>query len=95
MTNIMDECFSRDESIVSREIAGEMILVPIRSKIGDVDSIFTLNEVGAKVWELIDGKTATRKIMDNISKEFEVDSEKLEKDIHNFIDQLKEINAIE
>ena len=44
--------YQKDASIVSREIAGEVILVPIRQNMGDMESIFTLNETASRIWEL-------------------------------------------
>ena len=43
--------FVKDPNIVSRKIAGEVILVPIRKNVGDLESIYTLNEVAARIWE--------------------------------------------
>ena len=41
---------------ISRKIANKFILVPIRQKADDVESIYNLNEVAARIWELIDGQ---------------------------------------
>ena len=41
---------------MARQIAGEYILVPIRQSAGEVESIYTLNEVGTRIWELLDGQ---------------------------------------
>ena len=39
--------------LVTRSIAGETIIVPICGRLGDLDSIFTLNEVGSHIWRLL------------------------------------------
>ena len=54
--NYLERCFQKDPNIVSRKIADEVILVPIRHNVGDLESIYTLNEVGARIWELVDGQ---------------------------------------
>ena len=38
-------------------IAGETIVVPIRGQVGDLESIYNLNEVGSVIWEMTDGQT--------------------------------------
>ena len=49
--------FSPSEDVVSREIEGELIIVPIASGIGDLeDELYTLNETGRAIWERLDGK---------------------------------------
>ena len=80
--------------MVSREIAGEAILVPIRQNVGDLESIYTLNETAARVWELIDGKNTVRDIRDAIVTEFAVDEDEAEDDLVELLCDLESITAI-
>jgi len=49
--------FAPSDDVVSREIEGELIIVPIASGIGDLeDELYTLNETGRAIWERLDGK---------------------------------------
>ena len=61
---------------------------------GDLESIYTLNEVAARIWELIDGKRTIREIKKNIVEEFEVSPEEAEKDLQEHLQQLKKMEAI-
>jgi hypothetical protein len=90
----LKKCYAKEPSIASRKIAEEFILVPIRQKAEDVDSIYTVNEVGGRIWELIDGKTSVREIKDVIIDEFEVSNEKAEKDLIEFLQQLEQVGAV-
>ncbi|MEA3560589.1 MAG: PqqD family protein [Candidatus Omnitrophota bacterium] len=92
--NYLDRCYRKDPDIVSRKIADEYILVPIRHNVGDLESIYTLNEVSARIWELIDGKRNIGKIKDMIVEEFEVSPEEAEKDISKLLQKLEEIKGI-
>ncbi len=92
--NFLDKVYTKSDSIVSRKIADEFILVPIRQNVGDLESIYTLNETAARIWELIDGKTKVGKIKEKLIEEFEVTSEEAEKDIAEHLMQLEEIKAI-
>ena len=87
-------CFARNEAIVARRIGDEFILVPIRQRAGEVDSIYTLNEVGALIWELLDGQTNLGAIRDAIVEEFEVSPEQAEADLMAFVGQLASVGAI-
>ena len=89
-----EKIYKKDDSIVYRKIADEFILVPIRQSIGDLESIYTLNETAARIWELIDGKIKVRDIKQRIVEEFEVAHEEVEKDITEHLRQLEEIKAI-
>jgi CTP synthase (UTP-ammonia lyase) len=93
--SIFDKVYKKSDSIVSRKIADEFILVPIRQNVGDLESISTLNEVAARIWELIDGKKKVREIKDKIVEEFEVTPQQAEKDLIEYLKQLKKISAIE
>lgn len=86
--------FEKDGSMVFRKIEDETILVPIRNKVGDLQDIYVLNEVGARVWELLDGKRGIEKITNIISSEYDIMPDETERDIMDFIEDLKSIGAV-
>ena len=86
--------YKRNENFVFRKIKNETILVPIKDNVGDMGFIFNLNEVGAFVWEHLDGKNRLLDIKNMISEEFEVSSQEAEEDLCEFVRQLREIDAI-
>jgi len=92
--DFLDKVYKKSDSIVSRKIADEFILVPIRQDVGDLGSIYTLNEVAARIWELIDGKMKVGEIKDAIVEEFEVTPEEAEKDLLEHLQKLEKIKAI-
>jgi len=81
----VDSCYTKRGDFVARSIAGELILVPIRTQVADLDSIFNLNEVGMFIWGLLDGKRTLGQIADAVSSEFEVTRELAELDTLEFI----------
>ncbi len=90
----LDAVFARNEEVVSRKIVHELILVPMRKDVADMETLYTLNEVGARVYELIDGKRALREIVNTIVNEFEVTEQQAESDVREFIAQLLEVESI-
>lgn len=90
----LKKVYKKNDSIVSRRIADEVILVPIKRDIGDLESIYTLNEVGGSIWELIDGKATVRKIIDAIVCEYEVPSGEAEEDVVKYLRKLESIEAV-
>lgn len=86
--------FKKETSIVAREIAHEFILVPIRRKTSDIDGFYTLNEVGARVWQLIDGQKTVQEIRDALLLEYEVGTAEAEKDIEELIRRLELVGAV-
>jgi hypothetical protein len=94
LMHLLDKVYKKSDSIVFRKIADEFILVPIRQNVGDLESISTLNEVAARIWELIDGKMKVREIKDEIVEEFEVTPQRAQKDLIEYLNQLEKIEAI-
>jgi hypothetical protein len=90
----LEKCFSKDPSIVFRKVSDEFILVPIKQKASDVESIYTMNDVASRIWELINGKRSLEDIKAVIIKEFEVSPEEAEKDLVEFSKQLEKIGAV-
>ena len=94
MGDLVARRYVKDPSIVYREIAGEAILVPIRRNVADMESVYTLDSVGADIWELIDGDRTLSDILDLLMDEYDVDAAVLSKDLDEFLGQLEAIGAI-
>jgi hypothetical protein len=90
----LDSVYARNDRVVSRRIVDELILVPIRQHVAEMETLYTLNEVGARVYELIDGKRPMREIVESIVSEFEVTFETAESDVREFISQLLQIDGV-
>lgn len=86
--------YEKDPSVVYREIAGEAILVPIRRNLVDMQSIYTLDNVGADIWKLIDGERTLADIKEALLDEYDVEASALSQDLDEFIDQLVAVGAI-
>ena len=92
--NSPQEIYRKDDSTVARRIEDEIILVPIRQSVADLQSIYTLNEIGAHIWEQIDGQRTASDILALVVEQFEVTEEEAQKDLTEFIQQLSAIGAI-
>ena len=90
----LEKKYRRSEDFVYRKIQDETILVPIKDNVGDMGSIYNLNEVAAFIWERLDGEKRLLDIKNLIVEEFEVAPEKAEADLCDFVNQLREVHAI-
>ena len=90
----LDKIYKRNENFVFRKIEDETILVPLKGNVGDMGSIYNLNEVAAFVWEQLDGKKSLGDIKHRLLEEFEVSAVEAEDDLSEYIAQLKEIEAV-
>lgn len=81
--------FSRRGEFVTRSIAGESILVPIRSQVADLDSIYRLGPVSILIWKLLDGQTSAGQITQAVCAEFDVTEEEAQRDTLEFLADLE------
>ena len=91
----LSQRYRRDPSMVFRDIAGEMILVPIRRHVGDLESVYTLNETASFVWERLDGERTLGEIKREVVGAFEVGAEEAEEDLLALVQQLASVGAVE
>ena len=94
LTDPFNQIYCKDPAIVARQIAGEMILVPIRQHVGDLESIYLLNETALFAWQLFDGSLTLADIRHQITEEFEVDELTAGQDLLELVDHLERIGAL-
>ena len=85
---------SRSPSIVTRKTGNEYVLVPVTNNIADMTSVYTLNETGAFIWELIDGKKSVEELINAVVDKYDIDPEKATKDVFSFIDNMNKYLVI-
>ena len=84
----MAEIFKKREEIVTREIAGETLLVPIRGRLADMQNIFSLNPVADYIWRQMNGEKSVDKIGREILENYDMGKEEVDKDLQEFINDL-------
>ena len=78
----------RDREFVTRQIAGETLIVPVAGQVGDLNAIYTLNEVASTIWETIEGPTAVSTIVDTLTREYDVTPDEAQADVLELLDAL-------
>ncbi len=91
----MDSIPIRNENIIFRKIEDEYILVPMLASSDEVEHIFNLNQVGADVWERIDGKKTVKDIVGALVMEYEGEPEEVEGDVIEFLNDILDAGIIE
>jgi hypothetical protein len=86
--------FQRSTEIVSREIAGETVVVPICRGVGDLDSIFTFNGMGSWLWSLLAEQRSERELAELVAGRFAVEREAARADVRNFLVELREAGLV-
>ena len=90
MASIDNSRIYRKRDIPWRIIEGEAIVVEV-----DKGEIIHLNEAGAEIWNVLDGKKTVSDIIKHIRSEFEVREEVAERDTLEFLGQLIDMGIVE
>ncbi len=86
--------YVRSESVVSRMIAGETLIVPITKGVGDLASIYSLNPVASTIWNVISRPCSVEEISQLIAREFEAESEQIEHDVKQFLLEMESAGLV-
>ena len=90
----LEDRFMRDPDIVQRFVKRELILVPIRARKGREAEFYVLEEVGNRVWELLDGNRKCREVIEGITSEFRVNRKRAGREVLLFLKSLQEERLI-
>lgn len=91
---ILSRHYRKSPDLVFRHIAGEFVLVPIRHDVADLEAVYTLGGVGARIWELLDGKRDGHAILAQIVQEYDVVPNEARADLVEFLGELEGIRGI-
>jgi len=86
--------FRRSSSVVSRQIASETLVVPIRGGVGDLDSIFSFNPVGSEVWALLEQDRSLGDLTSWVVEQYEVTRDQALTDISAFVSELLQAGLV-
>jgi hypothetical protein len=88
------ELYVRADTVVSRVIAGETLIVPISKGIGDLASIDSLNPVATTIWEAISHPRSKSEIIQLLAREFEAESTQIERDLESFLVEMESVGLV-
>ena len=88
------DLYVRSDSVVSRVIAGETLIVPISKGVGDLASIYSLNPVATTIWEAISHPRSKGEIVQLIAQEFETENRQLERDVETFLVEMESVGLV-
>jgi hypothetical protein len=86
--------YERNPDFVFRRIVDEMVLVPIRQDVADMDCIYTMNTMGAFIWGKLDEGATLGDLQAAIENEYDVDSQAAAADLQEFLAELESAGAV-
>ena len=85
----LQQKFTISSEVLSQEVDGETVLLDLES-----ESYFGLDEVGTRIWQLLNEGSNLQTVFDILLGEYDVDEKQLEKDIQDHVALLVEAGLI-
>lgn len=92
---MLTEAFVRSQAVVARVVAGETLIVPVRSRVGDLASIYSFNGTGSLIWQLLETPKTVAELAAAVAGEYSVEPAQVERDVANFVGEMKAVGLVE
>ena len=90
-----EQVLIRSQSVVARVVGGQTLIVPIRGKVGDLGSIYSLNRTGSLIWRRLEHPTSVCELIGAVANEFAVDSDVASRDVREFVREMRSVGLVE
>ena len=87
--------YRRAGDYATRTLSGETVVVPIRARAAELDSVYTLNPVGAAIWAELEEPRTAEALAGRVAFDFEVALDVARADVSRFLETLLEEGMIE
>jgi Coenzyme PQQ synthesis protein D (PqqD) len=89
------QVITKSANVVSRVVADEAIVVPIRRGAADMDSIYTFNGTGTALWKMIEENRSAAEMGEYLQQEYGLTAEQATADAAVFIEELATAGLID
>jgi hypothetical protein len=90
-----EQVFVRSQAVVSRRVAGETLIVPVRGKVGDLASIYSFNGTGSLIWDLLRSPMGLTELTRAVEQEYAVSPEQAHRDVERFLNDMLSVGLVE
>jgi hypothetical protein len=87
--------YIRSDAVVSRLIGGETLVVPVRGGVGDLASIYSLNDVGTMIWEALASPKSLGELVDLIGRKYPISRDQVLQDAVPFLSDLRSAGLVQ
>jgi hypothetical protein len=87
--------FVRSDNVVSRVIAGETLIVPVRRGVADLASLYSFNDVGSTIWEALVTPCTVSELVTVLQGAYEVTPEKAREDLEVFLTEAQAAGVVQ
>lgn len=85
----LNQTITVSPDVISQEVSGETVLLDLNS-----ENYFGLDEVGTRIWQLIEQTGHLQAVYDTMLAEYEVSEEQLQEDLENLVSEVEKIGLV-
>ena len=82
------------KELITRQVAGDTILVPVGQTVYDSNGLFILNEVGAFIWDLLPEAESAEQLSRAVLDAYDIDEASARADVGEFLESLRKLGIL-
>jgi len=86
----MEKIFKKKSNCVTREVDDELVIVPLKDDLAEMDYLYTLNETASFVWNRLNGNKTLNEIARELTDNYDVDHTTASKDVESVINEIED-----
>ena len=87
----LNQIAKNKENFATKQVGEDLVIVPVKDNVAEMNAMFTLNEVGRFVWNNLN-EASTRELLSvAIAEEFEVGETTAKTDLEDFLLQIQDM----
>lgn len=91
----VEQLFVRSQTVVSRRVAGETLVVPVRGKVGDLASIYSFNQTGSLIWQSLESPKGFAELVGIVEQEYAVRHDQVRRDVKQFLHDMLSADLVQ
>lgn len=84
-----------NKELVKRNVAGEVLLIPVGKTVFEYNGLMILNETGSFLWDLLPNTESEEDLVRQLLAEYEVSEDEAAADVREFIQKTRELGIID
>lgn len=82
------------KDLIKRDVAGDIILVPVGKTVYDSNGLFVLNSMGSFLWDRLPQAESEEDLLLAVLEKYDVTREIAARDIATFLEKLRQMNIL-
>lgn len=83
------------DGFIMKDVAGSKVVLPLGERQTEIRGIITFNDIGAEVFNMLDGTNSVEEIIAKIVKDYDAPYETVKSDVEKLIEKMRENGLVE